>query len=185
VQQPVVQAPPPPAPPPAPVVEAPPPPPPAPASIQQPPEAPPAQPEQTPAQPEQPAAQPEQPPAAPQDYRGQIAQAQRLQAARKFKDAAQIYRRLLATRPNAVELHVGLGTCALRTEHFIQATQHFRDALARKPRHAPAILGLADAYRLRGDHAHALEQYRAYLDLPGAPGVKAVQAHIAKLEGKK
>ena len=65
--------------------------------------------------------------------------------------------------PNGLEAIMGLGYCDLDGEKFSSAVDHFKRALAMSPSYGDAMIGLAEAYKLRGDRREALNWYRQYL----------------------
>jgi uncharacterized protein HemY len=117
----------------------------------------------------------------PEEEEAALAQARRL-ACRSPRTLLPLFRRMAALKAGGPDAHVGLGACALRTERYLAATEHFERALKQRDRHPPALLGLAHAFRLRGEDARALELYRAYLETPRPEKARLARRHIQALE---
>jgi len=76
----------------------------------------------------------------------------------------------------------GLGYCDLDGEKFSAAVDHFKRALALSPGFGEAIIGLAEAYKLRGDRKEAVVWYQQYLDkLPNGPKALMARNNIRDL----
>jgi len=111
----------------------------------------------------------------PRDYNKIIAQADRMSENGHAKEARKLYDEALALKPNGIEAIMGLGYCDLDGEKFSSAVDHFKHAMAISPSYGDAIIGLAEAYKLRGDRHEALNWYRQYL-LTQPNGSKATMA---------
>ena len=74
-------------------------------------------------------------------------------------------------------------TAAFGLGHYGEAAEHYEAAFRVRP--DPAFLyNAAQAYRLDGNKARALELYRNYVRLYGAaPNVEDARAHVVELEG--
>ena len=80
---------------------------------------------------------------------------------------------------------MGLGYCDLDGEKFSSAVDHFKHALAMSPSYGDAIIGLAEAYKLRGDRHEALNWYKQYLtSQPNGPKATMAKNNIRDLEPK-
>ena len=80
---------------------------------------------------------------------------------------------------------MGLGYCDLDGEKFSSAVDHFKRALALSPSYGDAIIGLAEAYKLRGDRHEALSWYKQYLSSqPNGPKATMAKNNIRDLEPK-
>src|SRR6185312_42719 len=97
------------------------------------------------------------------DYGKLIAQGDHLSENGHAKEARKLYDRALSVRPSGLEAIMGLGYCDLDGEKFSSAVDHFKRALALSPSYGDAIIGLAEAYKLRGDRHEALTWYKQYL----------------------
>jgi len=119
------------------------------------------------------------------DYNKIIAQADRLSENGHAKEARKLYDRALALKPNGLEAIMGLGYCDLDGEKFSSAVDHFKHALAMSPSYGDAIIGLAEAYKLRGDRHEALNWYKQYLtSQPNGPKATMAKNNIRDLEPK-
>ena len=116
------------------------------------------------------------------DYDKIIAQADRMSENGHAKEARKLYDRALALRPNGLEAIMGLGYCDLDGEKFSSAVDHFKRALAMSPSYGDAIIGLAEAYKLRGDRHEALNWYQQYLTAqPNGPKAAMAKNNIRDL----
>jgi tetratricopeptide (TPR) repeat protein len=61
--------------------------------------------------------------------------------------AAEHYKRLIQLSPDRSDLHVALGRCLIRTEHYRDAIKAFQDAIAIDPKNLDAYSELADLAR--------------------------------------
>lgn len=118
------------------------------------------------------------------DYGKLVALGERMLERGKTQAAQKLYEKaLVAGGPNRVEAVTGLGYCYLDSEHFEAATGQFKEALTIAPNHGEAIIGLAEAYKRRGDAARALENYRRYLQAnPLGPRAAMANKNIHELE---
>jgi tetratricopeptide (TPR) repeat protein len=119
------------------------------------------------------------------DYGKLVAQADRLSENGHAKEARKLYDRALTLKPEGLEAIMGLGYCDLDGEKFSSAVDHFKRALARSPSYGDAMIGLAEAYKLRGDRREALNWYRQYLVAqPTGPKATMAKNNIRDLEPK-
>jgi tetratricopeptide (TPR) repeat protein len=119
------------------------------------------------------------------DYGKLVAQADRLSENGRAKEARKLYDKALALKPSGLEAIMGLGYCDLDGEKFSSAVDHFKRALAISPSYGDAMIGLAEAYKLRGDRHEALNWYRQYLVAqPAGPKATMAKNNIRDLEPK-
>ncbi|HEX9105155.1 MAG TPA: tetratricopeptide repeat protein, partial [Polyangia bacterium] len=119
------------------------------------------------------------------DYGRLIAQADRLSENGRAKEARKLYDKALSLKPSGLEAIMGLGYCDLDGEKFSSAVDHFKRALAMSPGYGDAIIGLAEAYKLRGDRHEALGWYKQYLSAqPNGPKATMAKNNIRDLEPK-
>ena len=119
------------------------------------------------------------------DYGKLISEGDRLSENGHAKEARKLYDKALAVRPNGLEAIMGLGYCDLDGEKFSSAVDHFKRALALSPSYGDAIIGLAEAYKLRGDKREALSWYKQYLSSqPNGPKATMAKNNIRDLEPK-
>ncbi|HZS39430.1 MAG TPA: tetratricopeptide repeat protein [Polyangia bacterium] len=98
-------------------------------------------------------------------------------------NARKFYEKALELKPNGVEAITGLGYCDLDKERFMSAMDNFKRALAISSSYGEAIIGLAEAYKVRGDKSHAAEFYKRYLKTqPGGPKAAMAQKNLHDLE---
>src|SRR6185312_4224229 len=101
------------------------------------------------------------------------------------KEARKLYDRALALKPNGLEAIMGLGYCDLDGEKFSSAVDHFKHALSLSPSYGDAIIGVAEAYKLRGDKREALNWYKQYLSSqPNGPKATMAKNNVRDLEPK-
>jgi hypothetical protein len=87
--------------------------------------------------------------------------------------------------PNTPQALAAQGYVALHRQKYIQAIRFFRLALISNPPNGTALFGLAEGYRLSGQHAGALRTYRRYVELmPNGPDGAQARAHLRALENK-
>jgi tetratricopeptide (TPR) repeat protein len=77
----------------------------------------------------------------------------------------------------------GLAYCELDAESFVAAILHFKQALGLAPEFGEAIIGLAEAYKMRGDKDEAVSYYKRYLQvLPNGSRATMAQKNLRDLE---
>jgi tetratricopeptide (TPR) repeat protein len=119
------------------------------------------------------------------DYAKLVAQADRLSENGRAKEARKLYEKALQRQPDGLEAMTGIGYCDLDAEKFSSAVEHFKRALAVAPGYGEAIIGLAEAYKLRGDRKEAVGWYKQYLDkLPNGPKATMAKNNLRDLEPK-
>ncbi len=117
------------------------------------------------------------------DYAHLVATADRAAENGHSDQARKVYERALVLNPRGIEAITGLGYCDLDQEHFRSAVDRFRHALEIAPEHGEALIGMAEAYKVRGDRAQALDYYKRYLKAqPGGPKADMAQKNIRDLE---
>lgn len=117
------------------------------------------------------------------DYNKLIAQADRMSENGHAKEARKLYDKALSLKPNGLEAIMGLGYCDLDGEKFSSAVDHFKRAMSISPSYGDAIIGLAEAYKLRGDRHEALSWYKQYLTAqPNGPKATMAKNNIRDLE---
>jgi tetratricopeptide (TPR) repeat protein len=78
--------------------------------------------------------------------------------------------------------HFRRGTIAYDTGHYIEAAKEY-EAAFRDHDDGAFLFNIAQAYRLAGDHANALQFYRSFLRrVPDAPNRTVIEARIAELK---
>jgi predicted Zn finger-like uncharacterized protein len=130
-----------------------------------------------------PADEDDEPPVAGGDYHKLVQQADRLAENGRNDQARKLYERALGANPQGVEALTGLGYCDLDGERFLSALDHFKQALNVVPEYGEALIGLAEAYKIRGDKPHAAEYYRRYLkSQPGGAKAAMAQKNLRDIE---
>jgi cytochrome c-type biogenesis protein CcmH/NrfG len=78
------------------------------------------------------------------------------------------------------------GYVALNHRQPSRAIALFKQALASNPSNGTALFGLAEAYRIAGQTAPALQSYRRYVELlPSGPDMGSARNQIRLLENKR
>jgi predicted Zn finger-like uncharacterized protein len=122
--------------------------------------------------------------AGPGAYNKLVAAAEKQLVNGHTDSARKLYEKALAVKSDGVEAMTGLGYCDLDKERFLAAVDHFKQALGVAPEFDEAVIGLAEAYKIRGDKPHALEFYKRYLkSQPNGPRAQMAQKNVRELEG--
>jgi tetratricopeptide (TPR) repeat protein len=120
--------------------------------------------------------------ARPPSYEKLVVEGNRLRAHGSMARASKLYEQALAMRPDGVMALTGTGYVQLEHQRHFKAIDFFRRALAIDPTHGPALFGIAEAYRARGDMPEALAAYRQYLALaPSGDDVGEARRQIKAL----
>lgn len=89
--------------------------------------------------------------------------AEEYRRAGNYADAIDTCRTGLATHPSYLSARITLGRSLIEVNELQDAEVELRYVLQYAPENLAAIRGLADVYRLRGDHGQALAFYQAAL----------------------
>ncbi len=117
------------------------------------------------------------------DYGHLVATADRAAENGHSDQARKMYDRALVMNPRGLEAVTGLGYCDLDQERFSSAVDRFRRALEIAPDHGEAVIGMAEAFKVRGDRVQALEFYKRYLRTqPGGSKADMAQKNVRDLE---
>jgi predicted Zn finger-like uncharacterized protein len=120
------------------------------------------------------------------DYNKLVAQADKQSENGHAEKARKLYEDALAVNPQGVEAITGLGYCDLDKERYLNAIDRFREALALSPDYGDALMGIAEAYKVQGNRAQAIEHYRRYLRvLPHGPKATMAQKNLRDLEPRE
>ncbi len=84
---------------------------------------------------------------------------------RRFPEAAEVFRTVLARDPNHYPAHAGLGTAYFELKDYAQAAREFAWVVRRKPDSAVAHYFLAICYDRLGQYEQALPMYERFLAL--------------------
>lgn len=118
----------------------------------------------------------------PVTYEKLVVEGNRLRAHGNLAKASKLYEQALSMRPDGVMALTGTGYVQLEHQRHFKAIDFFRRALAIDPTHGPALFGIAEAYRARGDTPEALAAYRQYLAMaPSGSDVTEARRQIKAL----
>ena len=116
-------------------------------------------------------------------FDGLIERADRLRERDRPEAAMDLYGRAHELRPDRVEPLAGRGLSLLDLKNHAAAQASFLQALKANDRYGPAIMGLAEAYRLQGLNPKAIEFYQRYLDVfPEGPEAAVARNNIQRLK---
>jgi predicted Zn finger-like uncharacterized protein len=100
------------------------------------------------------------------------------QALAMFEQASQV-------NPSSPEPDSGRGIAYSNLEQWGKAITAFQAAIKKNPEYSEAVMGLAEAYRYKGDKPQAVLYYKRYLELtPDGPDAPAAKAQIQSLKGE-
>ena len=86
-------------------------------------------------------------------------------------------------QPNGVAALTGSAFLLLDRRKPLAAISVFRRALGQAPGFAPALFGLAEAFRAQGEVAQAIDNYKRYRSVaPGGPDAPAAHRQLRELE---
>jgi tetratricopeptide (TPR) repeat protein len=95
----------------------------------------------------------------------------------------RLYLRALELDPHGSDALAGAAAGQLDRRRYAQAETLFVEALRYAPEDGPALVGLAETFRLRGERARSLDGYRRYLQLyPDGPKAAAARRHVRQLQ---
>jgi tetratricopeptide (TPR) repeat protein len=112
-----------------------------------------------------------------------LAQGDRLREREKPEQALDFYGKASDLKPERVEPITGRGLALLDMANPSAAAATFESALKMNSRYGPAIMGLAEAYRIEGKNEKAIEYYQRYLDvLPNGAEAAVARNSIERLK---
>jgi tetratricopeptide (TPR) repeat protein len=112
-----------------------------------------------------------------------MSQGDRLRDRDKPEAALDMYAQAAELRPTRAEPVAGRGLALLDMGNPLAAQAAFEEALRLNARYGPAIMGLAEAFRLQGNHEKAVEYYQRYLDvLPNGAEASVARNNIERLK---
>jgi tetratricopeptide (TPR) repeat protein len=115
-----------------------------------------------------------------------VAQGERLLEKGKTDQARKLYDKALQLQPDSRQALTGLAYCDLDRERYLSAIDRFKKVLALYANDGEALIGVAEAYKMQGLRAQALEYYRRYVQVwPVGPKVLMAQNNIRDLEAKE
>ncbi len=122
-------------------------------------------------------------PAKPTTYDGWMGLADRLQRAKRIKEALAAYDAALNLKAEDVEALTGKGQCLMDIGAYPAAMALFERALKLHPRYGDALIGLAEAHKRQGNNSEAVRYYQKYLDLmPDGPDAALAIENINELK---
>jgi predicted Zn finger-like uncharacterized protein len=122
-------------------------------------------------------------PAKPTTYDGWMSQADRLQRAKRVREALAAYDAALNLKDEDVEALTGKGQCLMAMGTYPAAMALFERALKIHPRFGDALIGLAEANKHQGNKNEALVYYQKYIDLmPDGPDAAQARENINELK---
>ena len=97
--------------------------------------------------------------------------------------AQKLLDQALRYQPNGVAALSGVAYLQLDRRRPLAAISTFKRALGYSPEFAPALFGLAEAYRAQGDLVQAAENYRKYIGVaPGGPDAPAARRQLKDID---
>jgi Tfp pilus assembly protein PilF len=122
-------------------------------------------------------------PARPKTYERLVGEADRLMENGQPARAQKLLDEALAMQPNGVAALSGVAYLHLDRHRPMAAISTFKRALGFSPEFAPALFGLAEAYRAQGEIGPAAENYRKYIAVaPGGPDAPAARRQLKDIE---
>jgi predicted Zn finger-like uncharacterized protein len=124
------------------------------------------------------------PPAGVRPFDWYVQQGLHLRDRGQSQPALEMYDKADALDAQSAEPPTGKGYCLLDQGRHEASIAQFQEALRRNGRFHDAILGLAEAYKERGDKAKAIETYKRYLEeAPDGPEASLARTTIERLSG--
>lgn len=112
-----------------------------------------------------------------------MSQGDRLRDREKAEAALDMYGQAADLKPGRAEPVAGRGLALLDLGNHLAAQAAFEEALKLNSRYGPAIMGLAEAFRLQGKSEKAVEYYQRYLDvLPNGVEASVAKNNIERLK---
>lgn len=119
----------------------------------------------------------------PKSYDWYLAQGDRLRERDKPKQALDFYAKAAELKPERVEPIAGRGLALIDLSKPSAAVATFEFALKLNSRYGPAIMGLAEAYRIQGKDDKAIEFYERYLEvLPNGTEASVARNTLERLK---
>ena len=117
------------------------------------------------------------------DFEWYLTQGDKLRDREKPDKALEMYGQAADLEPERVEPLAGRGLALLDLGKALQAEAALQQAIKVNPRYAPAIMGLAETYRVLNKESQAVEWYQKYLDvLPNGPEANVARTNIERLK---
>jgi predicted Zn finger-like uncharacterized protein len=117
------------------------------------------------------------------DYAGYMARGRRLLETRPG-EALEMFRKAGQLLPSSAEPYAARGLAYTDMQEWDSAIESFKAALVRNPDFSDAVMGLAEAYRYKGDKELAQVNYQRYLQLaPSGPDARVARVQLEILKG--
>jgi tetratricopeptide (TPR) repeat protein len=136
-----------------------------------------------------PAAEPPSPPIPPNavppktDFAGYMARGRRLIETRPV-EALEMFKKASQLVPSSPEPYAARGLAYTDMQAWDLAIESFNGALSRNPNFSDAVMGLAEAYRYKGDKLKAQINYQRYLEMaPSGPDARVARVQLEILKG--
>jgi predicted Zn finger-like uncharacterized protein len=94
-----------------------------------------------------------------------VGQADRLRQSDRANKALNLYQKALEIEPDDPDAMSGMGWCYVDMEQADAAIATFKQVLTKAPRFSDAHIGIAEAYRAKGQKRDAIKHYQDYLSI--------------------
>ena len=94
-----------------------------------------------------------------EDLKAELSKGNELFDGKKYKDAMEIYKKILEEFPDAYIIHQNIGNCYFQMEKYDQAEEYYRKVLEKDPENQESMLLIGNCYSNRGEEDKALEWY--------------------------
>jgi tetratricopeptide (TPR) repeat protein len=127
---------------------------------------------------------PAKPAEGPKDFGWYMLRGRRLLDSRPA-EALDMFKKASQLTPSSPEPYSARGLAYTNMERWDAAIESFNEALVKSPEYAEAVIGLAEAYRYKGDKEKALLNYQKYLEMaPNGPDARAAKVQADNLRGE-
>ena len=118
-----------------------------------------------------------------EDFETLMKQGDRMRLREKPTAALAAYGKAILLDATRAEPHAGRALVFLDQGDAVRAEASFEAALQLDPRHAVALIGMAETYRTQSRNAEAVEYYERYLEVaPTGPEAEVARAAIQRLK---
>jgi predicted Zn finger-like uncharacterized protein len=121
-------------------------------------------------------------PTAGMSFETLLEQANRRREVGRKEQALDLYNKAAVLNPASLEPLAGKAFCMLDMGNVDAAIRGFEEVLEKNPRYSDAFIGIAEAFKEKGNNKKAVEYYKKYLDvLPSGPEASVAQTNIERL----